>query len=110
MTIPKKRLIAAGLAVKFVLAAVLIGHAAAQAAPRGSYGAALTRPLAAPRQEVLSGLLWKCAGAQCAAPADGSRAVVVCQRVVRAFGPVSRFTLPGGELSGDELTRCNGSN
>jgi hypothetical protein len=109
MVVRKKWLVTGSLAVKLAFAAVLIGHTGAQAAPGGSYTAALTTPLAAPRQDVLSGLLWKCAGAQCAAPADGSRPVLVCQRVARTFGPVSRFTAPAGELSSDELIRCNAS-
>lgn len=80
----------------------------AQAAPRGNYIAALATPLAAPRQEIVDGVLWKCAGERCAAPSEGARAVLVCQRVARTFGAVARFTTPSGELSSEDLSRCNG--
>lgn len=83
--------------------------ATAEAAPRGAYEAALTTPLATPKQEIVSGVLWKCAGERCAAPADGARPVLVCQRVVRTFGQVSRFTTPAGALSDEDLSRCNGA-
>jgi hypothetical protein len=82
---------------------------AAGAAPRGLYEAALATPLAAPRQEIVGGVLWKCAGERCAAPADGSRPVVICQRVAKTFGQVARFTTPAGALSAEELSRCNGA-
>lgn len=97
------RIAAAGLAV-----ALLAGVSGAQAAPRdGTYSAALTNPLAAPRQRIVDGVLWKCTTAQCSGTAEGSRPVLVCQRIARTFGAVSRFTTPTGELSGEELARCN---
>lgn len=102
-----KWLWSAGLAAKLGLAAILVGHGGLSAAPRAGYGAALAMPLPAPRQEIVGGLLWKCAGGQCAAPADGSRPVMVCQRIARTFGTVTRFTSPAGELSGEDLSRCN---
>jgi hypothetical protein len=93
-------ILAAGIAV--------IG-AQAQAAPRGgAYVASLSAPLAAPRQEIVGGVLWRCAGDSCSAPAEGSRPLMVCERVVKKFGQVARFTSPLGELSAEELTRCNG--
>jgi hypothetical protein len=81
----------------------------AQAAPRGGSIAALTAPLAAPRQEIISGVLWKCAGEQCTAASEGSRPMLVCQRVAKIFGQVARFSTPAGELSSEELSRCNGT-
>lgn len=92
------------------LAFAALNATGAQAAPRGDYVAALATPLAAPRQQVVDGLLWKCAGDHCAAPSDGSRPVLVCQRVAKAFGPVAQFTAPGGLLSREDLSRCNGEN
>ncbi len=89
----------------------LMGPTTAQAAPHaGGYVAALATPLSAPRQQIVDGTLWKCTDAQCAAPAKGARAVLVCQRIVRTFGPVSRFSTPAGDLSGEDLTRCNDQN
>jgi hypothetical protein len=96
-----------GLAAKLGLAVILVGQGGLGAAPRAGYGAVLATPLPAPRHEIVGGLLWKCAGGQCAAPADGSRPVLVCQRVAKAFGAVTRFTGPAGELSGEDLSRCN---
>jgi hypothetical protein len=86
----------------------LAGSSAVLAAPRGNV-AALAAPLASPRQEIVSGVLWKCAGEHCAAPTDGSRPLLVCQRVAKTFGPVARFATPTGELSSEELSRCNGN-
>ena len=80
----------------------------AQAAPRGGSIAALTRPLTAPRQEIIGGVLWKCTGEHCAATSEGSRPMLVCQRVARTFGQVARFSTPAGKLSSEELSRCNG--
>lgn len=81
----------------------------AQAAPRGAYTASLAAPLAAPKQEIIGGVMWKCVGESCSAPAEGSRPVLVCGRVAKKFGMVSRFASPQGELSAEELTRCNGA-
>lgn len=110
MRVEKKWFVTSGLvAAKLAVAMALVGHAGVQAAPRGgAYSAALSTPVSAPKQEIVGGVLWKCAGAQCAAPADGSRPVLACQRVARTFGPIARFTTPAGELSGEELSRCNG--
>lgn len=97
------------VAAKLALVATLASHGPAQAAARGgSNVVALTNPLEAPRQAIVGGVLWKCAGASCAAPADGSRPILVCQRVAKTFGPIARFTSPAGELSSEDLSRCNG--
>jgi hypothetical protein len=96
-----------------VIPALALGLAAfagtAEAAPRGGSFAALTTPLAAPRQEIISGVLWKCAGERCAAASEGSRPMLVCQRVAKTFGPVASFSSPAGELSSEEISRCNGA-
>lgn len=97
------------VAAKLALVVTLVGGQSALAAARsGSNVVALTNPLEAPRQAIVGGVLWKCAGTNCAAPADGSRPVLVCQRVARTFGPIARFTSPTGELSSEDLSRCNG--
>jgi hypothetical protein len=51
--------------------------------------------------------MWKCAGDQCSAPAQDSRPLMVCQKVAKKFGPVTRFVSPSGALSDDELAKCN---
>ena len=81
--------------------------APALAAPTG-WSATLRAPLPKPRQEIVNSVLWKCAGDQCLAPAQGSRPLFVCQKLVRKMGPIGRFTSPEGELSADDLAKCNG--
>lgn len=109
MPIRRNRLVATSLAAKLGLALVVLGHGGLHAATRGGYVASLQTPLAEPRQAIVGGVLWKCAGGQCAAQADGSRPVLVCQRVAKTFGQVARFTTPTGELSNEEISRCNGT-
>ena len=107
-TVTARRLTAAIFAAS--LATAGIASTPAQVAPRGgTYVAALTAPLAEPREDIIDGALWKCTGDRCSAPAKGSRPVVVCERVSRKFGTVARFTSPQGELSAEDLVRCNGS-
>lgn len=93
------------------LATAFVAQGAAQAAPRGGvYSAALETPLATPQQEIFGGILWKCAGTQCAAPAGGSRAVLACERLAKTFGRVARFASLAGNLSDEDLLRCNRQN
>lgn len=99
----------AAVAARVALVAGLALGGQAHAAPQaGVYALVLAHPLPAPRQEIVDGVLWKCAGEQCSAPAQGSRPVLACGRVARKIGPVARFTAPQGELSAEELARCNG--
>ncbi|MET0587127.1 MAG: hypothetical protein ABWZ75_01280 [Novosphingobium sp.] len=107
-TVTARRLSAAVFAASLALAGVV--SSPAHAAPRGgSYVASLSAPLAEPREDIIDGALWKCTGDRCSAPAKGSRPVVVCGRVAKKFGAVARFTSPLGELSAEELARCNSS-
>jgi hypothetical protein len=92
----------------FAASLALAGQAQAAAQP-GLYVAALVTPVPAPRQEIVDGQLWKCSGEECTAPAQGGRAAGTCARVARKLGPLARFTSPQGELSAEELARCNGS-
>lgn len=71
------------------------------------YTATLATPLAAPRQEILRGVLWNCAGDTCTAPRDVSRDVNVCARLAAKVGPVASFATPRGAMGGDDLARCN---
>ena len=97
------------VAAKLALLATLASHQPALAGPRdGSSVVALVKALDAPRQAIVGGVLWKCAGTGCTAPAEGSRPVLVCQRVAKVFGPIARFASPAGELSNEDLARCNG--
>jgi hypothetical protein len=82
-------------------------HAAVSA---GAYAVSLSSPLPAARREIIDGAIWRCEGDRCSAPADGARAMVICGKVARRLGPVARFTTPQGELTTEQLARCNGSN
>ena len=98
------------IAAALAFAATLAGQSiTAEAAPAGAYAAVLTTPIAAPRREILDGVIWRCEGTRCAAPADGARAQAVCAKVARRFGPVASFATPQGALSAEQLTRCNGA-
>ncbi len=89
-----------------VLALAALTPANAVAAS-GGYAATLATALPAARSEVLNGVLWKCAADRCAAPAQESRALIVCQKVVKKFGAIARFATPAGELGAEDLARCN---
>lgn len=80
----------------------------AHAASGGVNVATLAQPLAAPKQEIIGEVLWKCAGDRCIAANAGSRPAMVCQRVAKKFGAVARFTVAGTELSAADLAKCNG--
>ena len=71
------------------------------------YTVALTTPLAAPKRFMNGDTPWACAGNECTAPRDTSRAAVVCARLVKKVGPIARFATPEGELAAEDLTKCN---
>ena len=52
--------------------------------------------------------LWRCDGDRCVGPVSGSltQAARIC-RLLRRSGEVKRFVLPSGELSAEQLQRCN---
>ncbi len=105
-----RTLISAVLALTATFASFALTASPADAAPRGgSFSAALTSPLPGARREIIDGTMWRCEGERCSAAADGSRAVMACRKVSRKFGTVSRFTSPDGDLSAEELGRCNAS-
>lgn len=108
LTVISRSLSCAILAGALALAGTVVSPA--HAAPRGgAYTVALSAALAEPREDIIDGVLWKCSSDQCSAQATGSRPVMVCTRVARKFGPVASFTSPQGDLSADELARCNGN-
>lgn len=91
----------------FLALALALASTSAAAGTGGTYAAQMREPLAAPRAAVISGVLWKCSGDQCSAPAQGSRAVLVCARLAVKIGPVVRFSAPEGGLDSEALARCN---
>jgi hypothetical protein len=82
------------------------GIAAPAEAQSAGYSATLAAPAAA-RKAVVNGVVWRCEGDTCVAPLDGARPAIACGKMVRAFGSVTRFASPKGELSADDLARCN---
>jgi hypothetical protein len=110
IALSQRKLPNAVLAVALALTGTLASfHATtAQAATqRSGYSAALSAPLDAPRREIIRGTLWKCEGDRCTASGQGSRPVMLCARVVKKFGTVTRFAAPEGELSAEDLAKCN---
>lgn len=97
----------ASLAFAGAVAALALSPATAAAQPQAGYSVTLASPLAAPRKRIVNGVLWRCEGDACAGAADGSRPVVACRRIAAAFGPVARFTGANGDLSAEDLARCN---
>ncbi len=73
------------------------------------YTAVLATALEAPAKKVVNGAAWTCTGTSCTGSSDGSAPARTCARVVKAFGPVTSFATPKGELSADQLARCNGA-
>lgn len=104
-----RNLVLAGLALVGTISSFTATTSPAFAAQRGAYVASLVAPLEAPKRQILDGAVWRCEGSTCSAPADGGRAVLVCNRVAKTFGEVARFETPRGELTAEDLTRCNGS-
>ena len=94
-------------AISRLLACALIGAAVPAAAAPAWWSAGLAKPLESPRSAIVNSVMWKCAGDQCSAPAQDSRPLLVCQKVARKFGTVTRFVSPAGALSADELAKCN---
>lgn len=101
-----RTLLAAGLAIAGTIASFGVTASPAQAASNG-YAVSLVAPLAAPRQEIINGVLWRCDGTTCVAASDGASLVHACARVAREFGAVSRFAVGNRELAADKLQRCN---
>lgn len=105
------RPVCGALAAIVLSSATLLGPFAATPAfaaqGTGYFRAELASPLAQPRQEILSGVVWKCEGTSCTGSKSGSRAVIVCGRLASKLGPVASFADPRGELGEDDLRRCN---
>lgn len=102
-------LLAAGLAVVGTIASftVTAAPAHAQAPQARGYSATLATPLEAPARKVVNDVVWNCTGTSCSGPVDGSSPKNSCARVVKTFGQVTRFATPKGELSAEDLARCN---
>jgi hypothetical protein len=91
--------------------AVLVSGAAyAQQTPyKGE--ARLVNPAAAPREETIAGVAWRCEGDACSGTAarkgnlDGL--VRECKKVVAVVGPVAAYKSGGRRLDEGQLRACN---
>ena len=93
-----------------LLALGSLGASAAQAgAGSGMFTARLATALSEPRRELVGEQLWRCSADGCTTRFDGAHSVRTCAKVAQAFGPVVRFSTPRGELSAEQLARCNGA-
>ena len=106
-----RSLLAAGLAFAGTLvsfgATVTPAHAGINQSGINQYSAKLVAAPVKPRDKVVNGVVWKCAGDACIGPVDGARPLNTCVQVVRAFGKVAGFAGPKGAFSSDDLQRCN---
>lgn len=97
------------LSAVILAASLALGGATGATAqtPLRGHAATLAAPLPTPRAEPINGVLWRCTGDSCTGAANGSRPLASCARVARTFGPVVRFTTKAGDLSVEDLARCN---
>ncbi len=86
--------------------AVLV-PAPAFAAQGAFFHAELAAPLAAPRQEILNGIVWHCADSACTGTKGGSRALLECQRLSAKVGAIVHFARGEEALDEASLARCN---
>ncbi len=103
-----RTLLAAGLAIVGTVSSfgVTTSPAHAQGASLGNV-ASLATPLETSRKIVINETLWKCAGDVCKSAVENSRPANTCIRLVKKIGPVTSFATPRGELSAEDLQRCN---
>lgn len=100
-----RTIVAAALAIVGTAASFGATTTTAQAA--GAYSAKLEAPLAEARREMLAGAAWRCAGDSCTGTDNGSAPVNNCARVAKTFGKVVSFATPRGELTAEQLEKCN---
>lgn len=102
-----KKLLPATLAV--IAASFILTQTAtpAQAVNGPFYSATLSRPMDGVEKIIQKGVLWTCSAAECTAARDTSRPAIVCARLAQKVGPVIRFSNPQGDLSAQDLARCN---
>ena len=101
------------IAIAVALGWTAIGFGALTAVPSDAvagevhYRATLAVPVAAPTQDVVSGVVWACKGETCIGTKGRSRPVIECTRLAREHGAVRAFSIKGEALAADDLARCN---
>ena len=94
------RFLAAGLVAALAAGAPLHAQPTAM---RAEFAA----PFAAHTEVIIDGKMWSCVGNACTTPSSDPRAAVVCRKLARKLGPVTRFSTPRGELDAAGLASCN---
>jgi len=73
--------------------------------------ARLVSATSAPREQVISGVAWRCDGDQCRGAAERKAnldgLVRECKKVVAVVGPVAAYRSGGRELSDGQVRACN---
>jgi hypothetical protein len=109
-TIISSQLSRSFLVAGLAFAGTLLSFSATTAPARAGtnhYNAKLSTAVAAPKDKVVNGVVWKCAADTCGGAVDGARPLNTCIHVVKAFGKVQSFTGPKGDFSAEDLERCN---
>ena len=81
------------LALPTVAAAAPLMSATAEA---GVEGRVITR-----------GAAWSCSDGECKTASDASRPKVLCERLVKQVGALSKFTVDGKAMDKADLAKCN---
>lgn len=68
----------------------------------------LATPVAEQTRVIAQSTIWNCEGDTCIASASHAVTVRNCRQFVREAGPVVSYGPVGGELTADEIARCNG--
>ena len=102
-----RSVVLAGLALVGTVASFSATVSPAEAQGSNRYTAKLSTALESPAPKVVIGLVWNCKGDTCTRPVDGAKPLKTCAKVVKAFGSVTTFTTPKGELSAEGLQSCN---
>jgi hypothetical protein len=95
-----------------VIAAIASAAFAGAASARGGevFVARLATPLAESTRVIALNTVWTCEGDTCRARPGHASTVRACRQFVRESGVnVVAYGPEGGELSADEIARCNGA-
>ena len=96
------------VALGFAATTAALVSAPSQAADsKVHYRASLAQPVAAAREEIVRGVMWRCVGDACIGTKGRSRPVIDCRRFVAEFGAVTAFSAKDEALAADELAQCN---
>ncbi len=71
-----------------------------------------TVELATPATEartIISGQVWQCDGNVCLSGKGTSRPIIICKRVARELGEVTKFAADGEEMAAEDIASCNGN-